>query len=89
MLKAVYLEKAVLIIMKLVQNRVCGDVISSMQGKSADAFDEVIKQCNVTASPTQEVRLKELRSPKKYRSCVHEERRLRTEKLLSKSPDIP
>ena len=51
-LNAVYLETALLIIVKLVQNKVYGDVICSMQRKSADAFDEVIKQCNVPASPT-------------------------------------
>ena len=52
-LNAAYSEKALLIIVKLVSNKVYGDVICSMLGKSADALDEVIKQCNVTASPTQ------------------------------------
>ena len=66
-----------------------GDVICLMQGKSADALDEVIKQCNVTASPTQKDRLKELPPLKKYRLCVVEEGRLRIEERLSKSPDIP
>ena len=60
-----------------------------MHGKSADAFDEVIKQCNATAPPTQKDCLKELRSLKKYRPCVGEEERLRIEGRLSKSPDIP
>ena len=87
-LNAAYLETALLIIVKLVQNKVYGNVICSMQGKSADALDEVIKQCNVTASPTQKDRLKELRSLKKYRPCVDEEGRLRIEGRLSKSPDI-
>ena len=88
MLNAAYLEKALLITVKLVQNKVYGDVICSMQGKSADALDEVIKQCNVTAWPTQKDRLKELRSLKKYRLCVEGEERLRIEGCLSKSPDI-
>ena len=61
------LEKALLITKKLVQNKVYGDVICSMQGKSVDALDEVIKQCNVVALPTQKDRL---RSLKKYRPCV-------------------
>ena len=69
-LNAAYLKKALLIIVKLVQNKVYGNVSCSMQGKSADVFDQVIKQCNVTASPTQKNRLKELRSLKKYRPCV-------------------
>ena len=59
-LNAAYLEKALLIIVKLVQNKVYGDGICSMQEKSADALDEVIKQCNVAASPTQKDGLKEL-----------------------------
>ena len=75
--------------MKLVQNKVYGKVICSTQGKSAHALDEVIKHCNVTASPTQKDRLKELQSLKKYRPCVDEEGRLRIEGRLSKSPDIP
>ena len=79
MLNAACIEKALLIIAKLVQNKVYGNVICSMQEKSADALDEVIKQCNVTASPTQRDRLKELRSLKKYRPCVDEEGRLRIE----------
>ena len=65
-----------------------GNVICSIQGISADALDEVIKQCNVIASPTQKNRLKELRSLKKYRPCVDEEERLRIEERLSKSPNI-
>ena len=88
-LTAAYLEKTLLIIVKLVQNKVYGDVICSMQGKFADALGEVIKQCDVTASPTQQNRLKELRSLKKYRLCVDEEGRLRFEGRLSKSPKIP
>ena len=59
-LDAAYLEKALLIIVRLVQNKVYGDVICSMQGKFADALDEVIKQCNITVSPTQKDRLKDL-----------------------------
>ena len=59
-----------------------------MQGKSADALDEVIKQCNVTGSPTQKDRLKELRLLKNYRPCIDKEGRLRIEGRLSKSPDI-
>ena len=42
-------------------------MICLMQGKSADALDEVIKRCNVTESPTQKDRLKELRLLKKYK----------------------
>ena len=88
-LNAAYLEKAHLFMVKLVLNKVCGDVICSMQGKSAEALDEVIKQCNVTASPTQNDRLKELQLLKKFSPCVDEEGRLRIEGHLSKSPDIP
>ena len=88
-LNTAYLENSLLITMKLVQNKVYGDVICSMQGESADALDKVITQCNVTTSPTQKDRLKELRSLKKYRPCVDEERRLHIEGRLSKSPDIP
>ena len=88
-LNAAYLEKALLNTVKLVLNKVCGDVICSMQGKSADALDEVIKQCNVTASPTQKDRLRELRLLKKFRLCVDKEGRLGIEGRLSKSPDIP
>ena len=57
MLNAAHLEKAPLIIVKLVQNKLYDDVICSMPGKSADALDEVFKQCNVTTSPTQKDRL--------------------------------
>ena len=84
-LNAAYLEKALLITKKLLQSKVYGNVICSMQEKSANAHDEVIKQCNVTASPTQKDRL---RSLKKYRPCVDEEGRLHAEGRLSKSPDI-
>ena len=89
MLNAAYLEKALLITKKLVQNKMYGNVICSMLGKSADAYDKVIKQCNVTASSTQKDRLKKLSSQKKYRPCVDEDGRLHIEGRLSKSPDIP
>ena len=69
-LNGAYLEKAPLIIVKLVLNKVYSDVICSMQGKFAYAFDKMIKQWNVTASPTQRDRLKELQSLKSYRLCV-------------------
>ena len=85
MLSAAYLEKALLITVK-----VYGDVMCSMQEKSADALKEVIKQCNVViTSPTQKGRSTELRLLKKYRPCVDEEGRLRIDGRLSKSPDIP
>ena len=89
MLNAAYLENSLLIIMKLVQNKVYGDMICSMQGESADALDKMITQINDHASPTQKDRLKELRPLKKYRPCVDEEGRLHIEGRLSKSPDIP
>ena len=75
--------------MKLVQNKVYGDVMCSMQEKSAEALEEEIKQCNVTTSPTQKDCLKELRSQKKCRLCADEKGRIRIEGCLSKSPDIP
>ena len=68
-LNAAYLEKALLIIVKLIQNKVYVDLICSIQEKSANALDKVIKQCDVTASPTHKDRLKELRLLKKYRRC--------------------
>ena len=88
-LNAAYLEKALLITKMLVQNKMYGNVICSMLGKSADAHDEVIKLFNVVASPTQKDRLKKLSSQKKYRPCVDEEGRLHIEGSLSKSQDIP
>ena len=83
------LEKALDLVVHLVQQDVYGKVGSLLGEGTPDDFEKIIQRCGQGADQFQRPQLKELRSLKKYRPCLDDNGSLRIEGRLSKSSSIP
>ena len=85
---AEYLEKALKLIVKYVQNSIYGEAMKLLLERSPDALDEIIKRCSMDDSARSKRRVKELRCLKKFRPCVDRCGLLRIEGRLSNAHEL-
>ena len=68
LINADVLEKSMMLIVKYVQKCAYGNIISLLVEKSPDAFDDIIKRCEVAKGRDNQGFMKELRALKKIQA---------------------